>query len=132
MIRSVSLFKGLRERELKSIAKRCVERSFQPGETIVKEGKTGVGFYLIADGSVEVQRKGKTISGLKKGDFFGEMTLIDDQPRSADVVAITPTTCYVLVAWAFLGLVRSDPDIGVSLMKELVRRLRGTNMSLTE
>ena len=132
MIRSVSLFKGLKEGQLKSIAKQCVERSFQPGETIVKEGKTGVGFYLIADGSVEVQRKGKTISGLKKGDFFGEMSLIDEQPRSADVVATTPTTCYVLVAWTFLGLVRSDPDIGVSLMKELVRRLRGTNRSLTE
>ncbi|MGD1055557.1 MAG: Crp/Fnr family transcriptional regulator, partial [Nitrososphaerales archaeon] len=94
--------------------------------------KTGVGFYLIADGSVEVRRKGKTISGLKKGDFFGEMTLIDDQPRSADVVAIAPTTCYVLTAWAFWGLVRSKPDIGVNLMKELVRRLRGTNRSLTE
>jgi CRP/FNR family transcriptional regulator/CRP/FNR family cyclic AMP-dependent transcriptional regulator len=132
MIRSVSLFKGLKEGQLKSIAKQCVERSFQPEETIVKEGKTGVGFYLIADGSVEVRRKGKTISGLKKGDFFGEMTLIDDQPRSADVVAIAPTTCYVLTAWAFWGLVRSKPDIGVNLMKELVRRLRGTNRSLTE
>jgi CRP/FNR family cyclic AMP-dependent transcriptional regulator len=132
MVRSVSLFKGLTEGELKSIAKQCVERSFQSGETIVKEGETGVGLYLIANGSVEVRRKGKTISGLMKGDFFGEMRLIDDQPRSADVVAITPTTCYVLVTWAFLGLVRSDPDIAVNLMKELVRRLRGTSVALTE
>ncbi len=132
MIRSVSLFSGLKEGQLKSIAKECKERSFQSGETIVKEGEIGVGFYLIADGNVEVRRKGKTISGLKKGDFFGEMALLDNQPRSADVVATTPTTCYVLTAWAFVGLVQSKPDMGVNLMKEVVRRLRGTNRALTE
>jgi CRP/FNR family cyclic AMP-dependent transcriptional regulator len=132
MIRSVSLFSGLKEGQLKSIAKECKERSFRPGESIVKEGETGAGFYLIADGNVEVRRKGKAISTLKQGDFFGEMTLLDNQPRSADVVATTETTCYVLTAWAFVGLVRSKPDIGVNLTKELVRRLRGTNRALTE
>lgn len=129
---SVSLFSGLKEGQLKSIARECKSRSFKTGETIVREGEAGAGFYLIMDGSVEVRRRGKIISKLGKGDFFGEMTLLDNQPRSADVVAATPTTCSVLTAWSFVGLLKSKPDIGVNMIKELVRRLRGTNKALTE
>jgi CRP/FNR family transcriptional regulator/CRP/FNR family cyclic AMP-dependent transcriptional regulator len=110
----------------------CKERTFEAGESIVKEGESGTGFYLVADGNVEVRRKGKTISKLAKGDFFGEMTLLDNQPRSADVVASTPTTCYVLTGWAFVGLLRSKPDIGINMIKELISRLRGKDKALTE
>jgi len=129
---SVSLFSGLKEGQLKSIARECKSRSFKAGETIVKEGEAGAGFYLIMDGSVEVKHGSKIISKLGKGDFFGEMTLLDNKPRSADVVAATPTTCSVLTAWSFIGLLRSKPDIGVNMIKELVRRLRGTDKALTE
>ena len=92
----------------------------------------GVGFYLIIDGNVEVRRKGKVLSELGSGQFFGEMALIDNRLRSADVVATAPTTCLALTAWSFIGLVRSEPNIAVGVMKELVKRLRGTNRTLTE
>jgi CRP/FNR family cyclic AMP-dependent transcriptional regulator len=131
-IRSVSIFSGLKERQLKSIARECKSRSFKAGEAIVKEGESGAGFYLITDGSVDVRRRGKTISKLGKGDFFGEMTLLDNQPRSADVIAATDTICSVLTGWSFVGLLRSKPDIGVNMIKELIHRLRGTDKALTE
>ena len=131
-IRSVSLFSGLKESQLKSIANACKDRTFETGQVIVKEGESGTGFYLIAEGSVEVQRKGKAISKLGSGDFFGEMSLLDNQPRSADVVASTTTKCFVLTGWAFAGLLKSKPDIAVNMIKELISRLRGTDKALTE
>jgi CRP/FNR family transcriptional regulator/CRP/FNR family cyclic AMP-dependent transcriptional regulator len=98
----------------------------------VTEGENGVAFYLIIEGKVEVRHKGKVLSRLSKGDFFGEMSLLDKQPRSADVVAVVPSTCFGLTSWSFFGLIRSQPNIALNLMRELVRRLRGTNKALTE
>jgi CRP-like cAMP-binding protein len=132
MIGKVSLFSELSSKQLKSIAKSGTERKFDTGDAIVREGETGVGFYLILDGSVEVRKKKKVLSRLSSGDVFGEMGLIDDQPRSADVVALSPTVTFGLSAWSFTGIVTGNPDIALKMMKVLVGRLRTTNKSLSE
>lgn len=132
MIGRVSLFSELSKKHLRSIAKSGVERNFEGGQTIVKEGESGVGFYLILDGKVEVKKKNKVISALSGGDFFGEMGLIDDAPRSADVVAVSPTKTLCVSAWAFTGLVKGNPEIAMKMMKVLVHRLRTTNKSFSE
>jgi CRP-like cAMP-binding protein len=132
MMRSVPLFAGLKEKQVKTIVNAGKELSYESGQNIVTEGESGVAFYLVIDGKVEVRRKGKVLSRLGKGDFFGEMSLLDKQPRSADVVAVAASSCFGLTSWAFFGLIRSEPDIGVNLMRELVRRLRGTNKAFTE
>ncbi len=132
MLRSVPLFSGLKPKQIKTIIGSGKQTNYVTGTHIVKEGDDGVGFYLIVDGDVEVRRKGKLLSKLGKGDFFGEMSLIDRQPRSADVIATTPVTCFGLTSWIFSGIVRTEPDIAMNLMRELVRRLRGTNKVLTE
>ncbi|MDA4122491.1 MAG: cyclic nucleotide-binding domain-containing protein [Thaumarchaeota archaeon] len=132
MLRSVPLFSGLKPKHIKTIIDSGRQTSYDAGKHIVKEGEDGVGFYLILDGEVEVRRRGKLLSKLGKGDFFGEMSLIDKQPRSADVIAMTPVTCFGLTSWIFSGIVRTEPDIAMNLMRELVRRLRGTNKVLTE
>jgi CRP/FNR family cyclic AMP-dependent transcriptional regulator len=132
LMRNASLFSELSERQRKNIAKSGTERKFDAGHAIVKEGETGVGFYLILDGKVEVRKKKKVLSTLSAGDFFGEMGLIDDQPRSADVVAVTPTSTFCLSPWSFTGIVKGNPDIAMGMMKVLVERLRNSNRALSE
>src|SRR5512136_2797564 len=88
---AVSFFSGLNQKQLKVMAGSGKELFYESGETIVEEGTMGVGFYLILDGKVEVREGSKTLAVLSKGQFFGEMSLIDEQPRSADVVAVQPT-----------------------------------------
>ena len=66
----------------------------------------------------------KILSKLGSGQFFGEMALLDRQPRTADVVAIVPTKCFGLTAWAFAAIVRSNPEIALNMLKEITARLR--------
>jgi CRP-like cAMP-binding protein len=132
IFRSIPLFRGLEDSELKAIVNLSKEMTFRAGEAIVKEGDAGLGFYVIVDGQAEVRRAGKKVTGLRRGDFFGEMSLFDDQPRSADVVAIEPTKCRVLLRWNFWSLVSKNRKVVRGLFAEMARRLRATNEALTE
>jgi len=91
----------------------------------------GVGFYLILDGKAEVRKKGKVLASLGKGQFFGEMSLIDEQPRSADVVAVSPTRCWALSSWAFNSIMKTNPEIALMMLKEMAKRLRAAQSSPT-
>ncbi len=130
-IGSVPFFSGLTGKQRKAMATSGKMRSFNAGEKIVEKGTTGVGFFLLLDGRVEVRQGSRILASLSKGDFFGEMALIDQQPRSADVVALQPTTCYILTAWSFSGLVKTHPEIAMAMLKELVKRLRAAQSSAT-
>jgi CRP-like cAMP-binding protein len=131
-MRSVSLFSGLKEKQLKAILGSGRKLSYPADNTIASEGKNGVAFFLILDGKVEVRLKGKVLARMSSGDFFGEMSLLDQRPRSSDVVTVTPTTCLVLTSWSFTSLVKTNNDIAVNLIKTLVQRLRESNKALTE
>ncbi|MBA2331363.1 MAG: cyclic nucleotide-binding domain-containing protein, partial [Actinobacteria bacterium] len=74
----VPLFAGLKERNLKMLAQSLKERSFEEGVTIATEGKSGVGFFVIAEGEAEVTVDGEERGTLRAGDHFGELALIDD------------------------------------------------------
>jgi CRP-like cAMP-binding protein len=99
---------------------------------IVKKGERGVGFYLILDGSVEVKSGEIVLSKLGPGQFFGEMSIIDDEPRSADVITVEPSRCLVLTAWAFESLLSNHPKIALKMLREFVRRLRHTDKAFSE
>lgn len=130
----VPLFAGLKGKQMKAIAGSFArERSYDAGEVIEKEGDMGVAFYLIRDGSVEVRRGEKPVTKLGRGQFFGEMALIDKQPRSATVVAAEPATkCLLMPVWTFRAKLENDPKLALGVMKELARRLRETTNALTE
>jgi CRP/FNR family cyclic AMP-dependent transcriptional regulator len=128
---TVPFFSGLDEKKRKSIAAEGKEMSYKAGDTIVEEGSMGVGFYLILDGKAEVRKAGKVLANLGKGHFFGEMSLIDEQPRSADVVAASPTKCWALSSWAFASIVKTHPEIAMMMLKEMVKRLRAAQSSST-
>ncbi len=129
---SVPLFRGLEEQDLKAIASLSKEMQFKEGEAIVKEGEAGLGFYVIMEGEAVVKRRNKVVAKLQRGSFFGEMALLDDQPRSADVVATEPTKCLVLLRWNFWSLVSKNKKIVRGLLREMARRLRATNEAIGE
>jgi CRP-like cAMP-binding protein len=131
-LRSVPLFSGLKEKQLKSILASGKQKRFAEGSVIVREGEAGVGFYLILEGAVEVKRKGKVVAKLAQGNFFGEMSLLDRSPRSSDVVATAPATCLILSSWDFQGLVESHKEIAMNLLKTLIHRLRESNKALSD
>ena len=129
---SIPLFRGLEEEQLKAIANQSKEMAFRGGDTIVKQGDAGLGFYVIADGEAVVKRGKRTVAKLGRGSFFGEMALFDDQPRSADVVATEPTRCLVLLRWNFWSLVSKNKKVTRGLFQEMARRLRATDEALSD
>lgn len=134
MLANVPLFAELKGKQMKSVASAFArERSYDSGEVIEKEGGDAVAFYLITDGSVEVRKAEKLVTKLRRGQFFGEMALIDKQPRSATVMAAeSGTKCLVMPIWNFKAAVENDPKVAIGIMKELARRLRETTNALTE
>ena len=129
LLASVPFFSGLDEKKRKSIATQGKELSYKPGDPIVDEGTMGVGFYLVLDGKAEVRKGTKVLATLGRGQFFGEMSLIDEQPRSADVVAVAPTQCWALTSWVFSAIVKTNPDVALLMLKEMVKRLRSAQSS---
>lgn len=132
LLSQVPLFSGLSKSQLNRIAKELKEKTYEPNETIVKEGDTGATFFMIKDGSVEVRRKGKVLSKLGKGQFFGELSLLDSQPRSADVVSTEQTKCMILTSWSWWAYLSTNPKMVKEVMRVLAQRLRESNKALTE
>jgi CRP/FNR family transcriptional regulator, cyclic AMP receptor protein len=132
MLGSVPLFSPLNKSQLKLIAESAKERSFPAGATIVHQGDKGVGFYLILGGKAQVTRGGKPVASLGPGQFFGEMALVDEQPRTADVLAEGPVRCLVLSSWEFWSAVGDEPEVLRTLLKETVRRIRASPAALSE
>ena len=124
MLGKVPLFSGLGEKALRAIAEVGKEVNFESGKTILKQGEPGLSFLLVLEGKVEVRKKGKTVATTGPGGFFGEMTVFDDKPRSADIVAVEPTKCFGMTNWSFFPVLRSNPSVAIGIIEELVRRLR--------
>ena len=123
-IRRVPLFTSLPERQLKRVVNVMVERLFPAGETITTEGGGGVGFFVIEAGTATVSQGGETIRTLGTGDYFGEIALIDDGPRSATIVADTELRCRGMTAWQFRPLVQENAEIAWPLLEAVTARLR--------
>ncbi|HUK51031.1 MAG TPA: cyclic nucleotide-binding domain-containing protein [Terriglobales bacterium] len=132
MLEKSPLWSGLDRQDIKAIVKIAKQQEFAGGDTIVKKGDEGTGFYLVLDGAVEIRSDGNTLSRLGPGHFFGEMSVVDTQPRSADVVAVEPSRVLFLSAWSFKSLVSERPRIAVKMLQEFVRRLRNTDRALSE
>ena len=91
LLKKTPLFAHTNEASLNGLLKSAVQKTSAPGEKIVEEGKGGVGFYLILEGTAKVVREGNEVAELAAGNFFGELSVIDGAPRTADVIAETET-----------------------------------------
>ena len=129
VLRKVPLFATMREGDILAFAELVRERSFPKGSVIVFEDDPGDALYLVARGQVKVVLIGEDgreviLSVLGEGNFFGEMSLIDEKPRSATVIAMVDSIVLVLRREDFQSRLRTSPEIAIALLRELSRRLR--------
>jgi CRP/FNR family transcriptional regulator len=124
LLRAVPLFSDLSKTDLERILSTAKEIFHSAGESIVVEGRGGVGFHLVIEGQANVIRGGRVAAKLTSGEFFGEMALVDDAPRSASVIADTDLTTVVISKWEFRPLVKSHPEMAWKLIEHLVDRVR--------
>ena len=132
MLQNTPVWSGLTSQDLGMVAKYSEERKIESGQTIVKKGAPGDGFYLLLDGAVEVRSGGDILSKLGPGQFFGEMAIFEEQPRSADVITVEPSRVLFLSANAFKTLLFANPRIGLKMLQERSKRLRNTTQRLTD
>ncbi len=126
-LRRVDLFEDMSNRELQRLAKSFRESRFTAGETIAAEGTRGVGFFVIGEGMVRYSIGGEDRGLGGPGDYFGEIALIDDGPRTATVTADTDVTAYGLVSWEFQPLVEENAAMAWELLQGMAKRLRAAN-----
>ncbi len=130
IFKMVSLFSGLSDDDLKEILELTTIKKYSKDNPIIfKEGDSGDSFYVITKGKVNVTRKNENgkvvvISIMGPGDFFGEMSLIDGLPRSANIISITDTEVLVMNREDFLNLVNRNSKISFNLTKNLCERIR--------
>lgn len=131
MLQNVPIFSALPKKELNTMAESFVERSYPAGTVIETEGEKGVSFYLVVEGAVDVRKGTKTIAKLSRGQFFGELSLLDREPRSASIITTQPTKCLVMTAWVWTAFLETQPKLAMPVMRELARRLRETDKALS-
>jgi cGMP-dependent protein kinase len=121
LLTNVDLFRDLDKRELREVADAMKEYTFSAGHEIVTQGKDGVGFFVIADGTAKVTVDGGEVRTLRAGDYFGEIGLLAEAPRTATVTAESDVTCWGLVAWAFRPIVEANGSIAWKLLQAMAR-----------
>ena len=122
-LKDVPLFAGLSSKELKLIAHLATYLEEPAGTTLTAQGASGNEFIIVLEGDVEVVKDGEVIATRGAGDYFGEIALLDNRPRTATVVAITPVVIEVIERREFLGLVAENPEIGQTIMATMAQRL---------
>jgi CRP-like cAMP-binding protein len=120
----VPLFSHCSPPEIAAIAAVAQEHTYEAGQIIVTQGTPGQAFYLVLSGRVEIVRDNNSLGAFGAGDFFGEMSLLDQAPRSATIRAIEKTVCLMLSSWDFKALLEQHPSIAIKLLEVLSRRLR--------
>ena len=129
-LRAIPLFMACSEKQLQFIATRVEELDFKAGKVLCQQGKSGGEFFIVLSGEAEVERDGKVVDTIRTGDHFGEISLIDDGPRTATVTARTPLRCLVLSPRQFQDVLHQDAEIAVHILRDVTKRLRASTRTL--
>ena len=135
---NISVFQDLKHRELRTIKRILHRREYRKDELIFQQGDVGLGMYIIVKGTVEIVcNPGRYIlAELSDGDFFGELALLDDAPRSATAVTKTPCTLLGFFKPELLDIINRNPKLGGKILFRLAwtigERLKSTNEQLRE
>jgi CRP-like cAMP-binding protein len=120
----VPLLAGLDQRSLAQLAGLLKDRTFLAGTNAVAEGATGVGFFIVLDGSATVSIDGRRVRDLGPGDWFGEIALLaGDSVRTATVTAVTDLECVGMTEWEFRPYLAEHPDIAWQILATMARRI---------
>ncbi len=124
VLQNVWLFSACTSKELGRIASLVDEAEVPKGATLTKEGAIGKEFFAVSEGKATAKLRGKKLASYGPGDFFGEMALIDQGPRSATITADTPMMLYVLDSRSFSTLIDRHPAVARKILRGLAGRLR--------
>lgn len=125
-LESLPLLANVSASERRELADKAHILGFNDGEAIVIEGEEGLGFYLILSGGALVRQRGAVINRIPAGGFFGEVSLLEGVPRTADVVAEGATVCLGLLRADFRRLLVREPRVAMTIIEEEGRRLVGS------
>ena len=138
VLESVPIFESLTEKELSAVARLTHERTYKKDEHVFKKLSPAEGMYVILDGQVSIiDPDSETIfATLESGDFFGELALLDEEPRSASSIAKIPSRLIGFFRTDLLTLMKRSPELGNKILTNLSRvlgeRLRRTNQELAK
>lgn len=124
MLQQVPLFAGLGRNELGLVSRLCDEVDLPAGRELIREGTTGNEFFMILEGSVQVERDGAVLGTLGPGDYLGEIALIDHGPRSATAICETACRLLVLGHREFHSLLDANAEIRSRILQTLAARVR--------
>jgi len=124
LLRKVPLFSDLNDKELRQVAQSMKERTFGAGDVVTEEGKGGIGFFVIGDGTANVSIGGQNVRTFGPGDYFGEIALVADMDRTATITAETELRCYGMTSWDFRPLVENNASIAWKMLQVLAQRLK--------
>ena len=139
LLAQIPLFDTLAPEDLEALGNRMVERPFKPGETVFAKGDKGSSMYIVLLGSVQIflppKEKGEdpvVLKDARTGEYFGELSLFDDKPRSASVSATTETTLLELTREDFGDHLSRSKNAAMTILAEMAERLRETNAMLSQ
>jgi len=124
LLKKVPLFSSLSQRHLKEIGKHADQVQVEKGRVLVQQGRTGWEFIFIVEGKARVEKNGKVIRQLSGGDFFGEISLIDGEPRTSTVIAETDMTLLIVHKTSFDHLLDKIPGLQRKILISLCQYLR--------
>ncbi len=127
VLKQVEIFTHVPDSVMEEIAKQILISVFQPEEKIFNKGDKGNSMYIIFSGQVKVHDKEYVVATMKEGNFFGEFSLLDDEPRSLSVSAVLPTVTGTIEQKYFFALQNKYPDVARSIIKAMLKRLREQN-----
>lgn len=126
MLKSIRLFQEIPAEDLAHLLEIAGEANFAEGETIFQTGEPGTALYIVLSGRVEVSRAGRRIASLKRGDFLGEMAILDNEPRSADAICLSECQLLKIEQSGFYELMASRRKLLEGIIRLLTGRLRNT------
>jgi len=137
LLKGVDLFSAMDDSQLETISKMVIEKTYYKNEIILREEEdTNQSLFILAKGEVKVflsTDKGREaiLATLKEGDFFGEMSLLDGEPRSATVRTVEDSKLLIIRREDFLATIKREPDLALSLLSEMSQRLRKSNRQIS-
>jgi CRP/FNR family transcriptional regulator, cyclic AMP receptor protein len=132
LLRGVSIFRELRDDFLIRLSAVMEERAFPAKGSIFKQGDEGQSLFIVSTGNVRIHIEQQELAKLKRGDFFGEMSLFDTEPRSASVTAIDACSCLELTQSQLYEAINETPEIALKLIGILSGRIRELNREVND